>query len=201
MYSQEYTYDTYQNIVITKYQILITNPPGPDNEHVARSGEHARDGHRQVLRVHPIRMMDIPTIQAETAISDFMETPLSLHHSGICPLSSSLSTLTSSSPSRREAETGIWKLLPTPVQSFWRAALESGSWNLESDPSPPGQERNLESGIWNLPRPPRPPLGEWVLESGIWKLPCWNLLADEGPEAAKLESGNCLRDLEHEINR
>ena len=88
-------------------------------------------------------MMDIPTIQAETAISDFMETPLSLHHSGICTLSSSLSTLTSSSPSRREAETGIWKLLPTPVQYLRRAALESGIWNLT--PHPPGK-----SGIWNL---------------------------------------------------
>ena len=144
-------------------------------------------------------MMDIPLIQAETAISDFMETPLSLHHSGICTLPSSLSTLTSSSPSRREAETGIWKLLPTPVQYLRRAALESGIWNLT--PHPPGRERNLESGIWNLPRPSRPPLGKWVLESGIWKLPCWNLLADEGPEAAKLESGNCLSDLEHEIHR
>ena len=88
-------------------------------------------------------MMDIPIIQAETAISDFMETPLSLHHSGICTLSSSLSTLTSSSPSRREAETGIWKLLSTPVQSLRRAALESGVWNLS--PHPPGK-----SGIWNL---------------------------------------------------
>ena len=29
MYSKEYTYDTYKNTVITKYQILITNPPAP----------------------------------------------------------------------------------------------------------------------------------------------------------------------------
>ena len=107
-------------------------------------------------------------------------------------------SLTSPSPSRREAETGIWKLLPTPECAVSQES-RPGIWNLESEPSPPGQERNLESGIWNLPRPPRPPLGEWVLESGIWKLPCWNLLAGEGPEAAKLESGNCLRDLEHEI--
>ena len=29
MYSKEYTHDTYNNIVITKYQILITTPPAP----------------------------------------------------------------------------------------------------------------------------------------------------------------------------
>ena len=113
-------------------------------------------------------MMNIPLIQAETAISDFMETPLSLHHSGICTLPSSLSTLTSSSPSRREAETGIWKLLPTPVQYLRRAALESGIWNLT--PHPQGK-----SGIWNL-------------ESGICHDP---LVHPWGSGFWNLESGNC----------
>ena len=96
---------------------------------------------------------------------------------------------------------GNWNLETPPHPCAVSQESRPGIWNLESDPSPPGQERNLESGIWNLPRPSRPPLGKWVLESGIWKLPCWNLLADEGPEAAKLESGNCLSDLEHEIHR
>ena len=111
-------------------------------------------------------MMDIPLIQAETAISDFMETPLSLHHSGICTLSSSLSTLTSSSPSRREAETGIWKLLPTPVQYLRRAALESGIWNLTPHPQGKSGIWNLESGICHDPLDHPWGSGFWNLESG-----------------------------------
>ena len=132
--------------------------------------------------------MNIPTIQAETAISDFMETPLSLHHSGICTLSSSLSTLTSSSPSRREAETGIWKLLPTPVQYLRRAALESGIWNLTPHPQGKSGIWNLESGICHDPLVHPWGSGFWNLESGIchdpldhpWGSGFWNL-----------ESGNC----------